>query len=112
MIRRFFSTTLNPVLIFLRLLAVILLAEQKGGVVATIPAASVTQISHGQDVHRRVGTAIGLAVVSLGICALMLLSKSQSTLLVSHGPMATRRAALSCNAIRATIAGSCLVSKE
>jgi hypothetical protein len=53
------------------------LAEQKGSVVATIPAASVTEISYGQDVHRRVGTAIGLAVVSLGIGALMLLSKSK-----------------------------------
>jgi hypothetical protein len=52
-------------------------AEQKGGVVATIPAAYVTDISHGQDVHRRVGTSIGLAVVSLGIGALMLLSKSK-----------------------------------
>jgi hypothetical protein len=53
------------------------LAEQKGGVLASIPAASVTEISYGQDVHRRVGTAIGLAVVSLGIGALMLLSKSK-----------------------------------
>jgi hypothetical protein len=48
-----------------------------GSVLATIPAASVTEISYGQDVHRRVGTAIGLAVVSLGIGALMLLSKSK-----------------------------------
>jgi hypothetical protein len=38
---------------------------------------AVTEISYGQDVHRRVGTAIGLAVVSLGIGALMLLSKSK-----------------------------------
>src|ERR1700722_12531646 len=53
------------------------LAEQKGGVVATIPAASVTEISYGQDVHRRAGTAIGLAAVRLGIGALMLLSKSK-----------------------------------
>jgi len=53
------------------------LAEQKGGVVATIPASAVTEISYGQDVHRRVGTAIGLAVVSFGIGALMLLSKSK-----------------------------------
>jgi hypothetical protein len=43
----------------------------------TIPASSVTEISYGQDVHRRVGTAIGLAVVSLGIGALMALSKSK-----------------------------------
>jgi len=43
----------------------------------TIPATAVTEISYGQDVHRRVGAAIGLAVVSLGIGALMLLSKSK-----------------------------------
>jgi hypothetical protein len=43
----------------------------------TIPATAVTEVSYGQDVHRRVGTAIGLAVVSLGIGALMALSKSK-----------------------------------
>jgi hypothetical protein len=43
----------------------------------TIPAATVTEVSYGQDVHRRVGAAIGLAVVSLGIGALMALSKSK-----------------------------------
>jgi hypothetical protein len=48
-----------------------------GIALATIPASAVTEISYGQDVHRRVGTAIGLAVVSLGIGALMLLSKSK-----------------------------------
>lgn len=45
--------------------------------VARIPASAVTDLSYGQDVHRRVGTAIGLAVVSLGIGALMALSKSK-----------------------------------
>ena len=45
--------------------------------VLTIPAAAVTEISYGQDVHRRVGAAIGLAVISLGIGALMALSKSK-----------------------------------
>jgi hypothetical protein len=45
--------------------------------VMTIPASSVTEISYGQDVHRRVGTAIGLAVVSFGIGAFMLLAKSK-----------------------------------
>src|SRR5579864_8074601 len=45
--------------------------------VVTIPASSVTEISYGQDVHRRVGAAIGLAVVSLGIGALMALTKSK-----------------------------------
>jgi hypothetical protein len=44
---------------------------------ATIPAGAVTEISYGQDVHRRIGAAIGLAVVSLGIGALMALTKSK-----------------------------------
>jgi hypothetical protein len=43
----------------------------------SIPAASITEISYGQDVHRRIGTAIGLAVISLGVGALMALSKSK-----------------------------------
>ncbi len=42
-----------------------------------LPAASVTEISYGQDVHRRVGAAIGVAVVSLGIGALLALTKSK-----------------------------------
>jgi hypothetical protein len=46
-------------------------------VLATIPAAAVTEISYGQDVHRRVGAAIGLAVVTFGLGALMALSKSK-----------------------------------
>jgi hypothetical protein len=45
--------------------------------VLSIPTSAVTEVSYGQDVHRRVGTAIGLAVVSLGIGALMALSKSK-----------------------------------
>jgi hypothetical protein len=45
--------------------------------VVVIPAAGVTEISYGQDVHRRVGAAIGVAVVSLGIGALLALSKSK-----------------------------------
>ena len=45
--------------------------------VITIPADSVTEISYGQDVHRRVGAAIGLAMVSFGIGALMALTKSK-----------------------------------
>jgi len=43
----------------------------------TIPASAVTEISYGQDVHRRVGTAVGVAVVSFGIGALVALSKSK-----------------------------------
>jgi len=43
----------------------------------SVPPAAVTEISYGQDVHRRVGAAIGLAVVSLGIGALIALTKSK-----------------------------------
>jgi hypothetical protein len=45
--------------------------------VIVIPASAITEISYGQDVHRRIGAAIGLAVVSLGIGALMALTKSK-----------------------------------
>jgi hypothetical protein len=45
--------------------------------VVLIPAAAVTEVSYGQDVHRRVGAAIGVAVVSLGIGALLALTKSK-----------------------------------
>jgi hypothetical protein len=45
--------------------------------VITLPAAAITEISYGQDVHRRVGAAIGLAAVSFGAGALMALSKSK-----------------------------------
>jgi len=45
--------------------------------VVKIPSGAITEISYGQDVHRRVGAAIGLAVVSLGIGALMALTKSK-----------------------------------
>jgi len=45
--------------------------------IVTIPASAITEISYGQDVHRRVGAAIGLAFVSLGIGGLMALTKSK-----------------------------------
>ena len=45
--------------------------------IAVIPASAVTEISYGQDVHRRVGAAIGIGVFTLGIGALMALSKSK-----------------------------------
>jgi hypothetical protein len=48
-----------------------------GQEVIAIPASAVTEISYGQDVHRRVGAAIGLAVVSFGVGALMALTKSK-----------------------------------
>lgn len=43
----------------------------------TIPATAVTEISYGQDVHRRVGAAIGIGVLTLGVGALMALTKSK-----------------------------------
>jgi hypothetical protein len=45
--------------------------------IASIPAASVTEISYGQDVHRRIGTAVAVGVFTLGIGALVALSKSK-----------------------------------
>jgi hypothetical protein len=45
--------------------------------IANILPSSITEVSYGQDVHRRVGAAIGLAVVSFGIGALMALTKSK-----------------------------------
>jgi hypothetical protein len=45
--------------------------------VVVIPASAITEISYGQDVHRRIGAAIGLAFVSFGIGGLMALTKSK-----------------------------------
>jgi len=45
--------------------------------IANILPSSITEVSYGQDVHRRVGAAIGLAVISFGIGALMALTKSK-----------------------------------
>jgi hypothetical protein len=50
---------------------------KQGKEIVIVPAATITEISYGQDVHRRVGAAIGVAVVSLGIGALLALSKSK-----------------------------------
>src|SRR5690348_1313779 len=48
-----------------------------GTQIVNIPASAITEVSYGQDVHRRVGTAIGIGVVSFGLGALMALSKSK-----------------------------------
>jgi len=71
--------------------------------VMVIPASAITEISYGQDVHRRVGAAIGLAFVSLGIGALMVLSKSKKHLLVLHGTPARAKVESPCNVTRVTI---------
>ena len=48
-----------------------------GKEVATVPASTITEISYGQDVHRRVGSAIAVGAFTLGLGALMALSKSK-----------------------------------
>jgi hypothetical protein len=48
-----------------------------GKEIVNIPANTITEISYGQDVHRRVGAAIGIAVFSFGVGALMALTKSK-----------------------------------
>ncbi len=50
---------------------------QDGKEIASIPASAITEISYGQDVHRRVGSAIALGTLTLGLGALMALSKSK-----------------------------------
>jgi CxxC motif-containing protein (DUF1111 family) len=55
----------------------IMLVKGKDAPLVAIPVASVTEISYGQDVHRRVGAAIGVAVFTLGLGALLALTKSK-----------------------------------
>jgi hypothetical protein len=45
--------------------------------IAVVPASALTEISYGQDVHRRVGTAVAVGVFTLGLGALTALSKSK-----------------------------------
>jgi len=42
-----------------------------------VPSQKVTEVSYGNDVHRRVGAAIGVAAVTLGIGAMLLLVKTK-----------------------------------
>ena len=44
---------------------------------ANVPASAITEVSYGQDVHRRVGTAVAVGVFTLGLGALTALSKSK-----------------------------------
>ena len=48
--------------------------------VVDVPASAITEISYGQDVHRRVGSAIAIGAVTLGVGALMALTKVQEAL--------------------------------
>ena len=49
----------------------------KNGQKVNIEPKQVTSLSYGQEAHRRVGTAIGLAVISLGVGALFALHKTK-----------------------------------
>jgi len=51
------------------------LMDDKGK--TTVVPSTVTEVSYGQDVHRRVGTAIAVGVFTLGLGALTALSKSK-----------------------------------
>lgn len=42
-----------------------------------IPVKSITEISYGNDVHRRVGAAVGVGIVTLGVGALLALAKTK-----------------------------------
>src|ERR1700730_14030239 len=42
-----------------------------------IPVKDITEVSYGNDVHRRVGLAAGVAVLTLGVGALLLLVKTK-----------------------------------
>jgi len=49
----------------------------KDGKTVSIPPKQVTSLSYGQEAHRRGGTAIGLAVISLGVGLIFLLAKTK-----------------------------------
>jgi hypothetical protein len=54
------------------------ITDDKGKtLVTTVVPSSVTEISYGQDVHRRIGTAVAVGVFTLGAGALVALSKSK-----------------------------------
>jgi hypothetical protein len=49
----------------------------KDGQSVAIPPKRVNSLSYGQEAHRRVGTAVGLAIISLGVGALFALHKTK-----------------------------------
>lgn len=42
-----------------------------------VPVKDITEVSYGNDVHRRVGAAVGVGLVTLGVGALLLLVKTK-----------------------------------
>ena len=51
--------------------------------VTTLVPSTIQDISYGQNVHRRIGAAIGLTVISFGIGRLMALTKSKKHYVVT-----------------------------
>lgn len=49
----------------------------KNGESSIIPANTITEVSYGQEVHRRIGTGAAVAVLSLGIGAMVAMSESK-----------------------------------
>jgi hypothetical protein len=49
----------------------------QGKKIFEVPTSSVTEVSYGNDVHRRVGAAVGVGLVTFGIGAMMLLVKTK-----------------------------------
>jgi hypothetical protein len=43
----------------------------------SVPVAAISEISYGNDVHRRVGAAVGVGIVTLGVGALLALAKTK-----------------------------------
>lgn len=80
--------------------------------IVVIPAAGITEISYGQDVHRRVGAAIGVAVVSLALAPYSLFPNQKNTTSGSPGTIQAERAASHLKQIRTTIADFSRDSKE
>jgi hypothetical protein len=54
--------------------------SKDGHDVVSIPATAVTEISYGQDVHRRVGAAVAVGMVTLGAGRCLLLPNRRSTM--------------------------------
>jgi CxxC motif-containing protein (DUF1111 family) len=77
----------------------------------TIPASSITEISYGQDVHRRVGTAVAVGVFTLGLGALTALSKSKKHFVGLTWANGDQKGDWRCSATRTTIVESWLESK-
>ena len=79
-----------------------------------IPVNDITEISYGNDVHRRVGAAIGVAAVTLGIGLLMLLVKTKKHyvgIVWTESAAATTTAAVNCTGPSPTATPSTTTAK-